>query len=152
MKFHGRNGGFACAVRNHIMLMRCFLISFLILLIPTVVFLCIRNRYFYVFMIMPAFFLLLSFAVLLFRRYDERVFLSYQKKEHLFEVSNGRLYKDNNEIKRLSAVTVYRYRHFLYFETSRTMFTVRDTDYLEGGRDDFLAFARENGIRVVRGY
>ena len=43
MKFKGRNGGMATAIRNHIMLFRVFVISLLISIIPIMFFICAHN-------------------------------------------------------------------------------------------------------------
>ena len=79
MKFKGRNGGMAIAIRNHIMLFRVFVISLLISIIPIMVFICAHNPYFWIFLIIPLMSFVLSFAVLLFIKYDENVFLSLEK-------------------------------------------------------------------------
>ena len=48
MKFKGRNGGLAIEMRNHIIATRIWVISLLILSIPTIIFVCINNPYFYI--------------------------------------------------------------------------------------------------------
>ena len=53
MKFKGRNGGMAIAIRNHIMLFRVFVISLLISIIPIMFFICAHNPYFWIFLIIP---------------------------------------------------------------------------------------------------
>ena len=45
MKFKGRNGGMALAIRNHIMMFRAFVITLLITLVPTIIFICIKYYY-----------------------------------------------------------------------------------------------------------
>lgn len=152
MKFKGRNGGTAVALRNHIVMMRCFAVSLLLFLIPTIVFLCLQNSYFYVFLIMPAMFLILSFAVLLEIKSAETKFLAGQKKDHIFEVINDCIYKDNREIKLKRSIKIYQYRRFWYMETSHSMFIIKDSDYIVGSRDELIAWARANEIRVLYGY
>ena len=63
MKFKGRNGGMALAIRNHIMLFRAFVITLLITLVPTIIFICINNPYFWVFLILPLMLLAISYIV-----------------------------------------------------------------------------------------
>ena len=67
MKFKGRNGGTAVAIRNHIMLFRAFLITLLIALVPTIIFICIKNPYFWVFLILPLMLLAISYIVFSFQ-------------------------------------------------------------------------------------
>ena len=81
MKFKGRNGGMAVAIRNHIMLFRVFVISLLISIIPIMFFICAHNPYFWIFLIIPLMSFVLSFAVFLFIKYDENVFLSCDRRQ-----------------------------------------------------------------------
>jgi hypothetical protein len=37
-------------------------------------------------------------------------------------------------------------------ETSHSMFVIKDTDYVVGSREEFISWARENGIPVLYGY
>ena len=46
MKFKGRNGGMALAVRNHIMMFRAFAVSLLVMLAPTAVLAFMSSPYF----------------------------------------------------------------------------------------------------------
>ena len=152
MKFKGRNGGLACAIRNHIMLFRMFVISLLISIIPIIVFICAHNPYFWIFLIIPLMSFVLSFAVLLFIKYDENVFLSLKKKDHVFEIKDNRLSKDGKEIKHVKSIKIYRYKNFLYIETSRSMFVIKDTDFVIGNRESLLKWATVSGIKVKIGY
>ena len=152
MKFKGRNGGMAIELRNHIMLFRAFIVSLLIFSVPTIVFICTRNSYFWVFLIMPLMFLVLSFAVFLFIKYDDKVFLSLSKKDHIFEIKGNQFFKDGKEIKLIKDIKIYRYMHFLYMETSRSMYVIKDTDFKIGDRESFLKWATALGIKVKIGY
>ena len=152
MKFKGRNGGMAIAMRNHIMLFRAFVISLLIFLVPTIIFVCMFNPYFGVLLIMPLMFLLFSLVVFLFAKYDEKVFLSNERKEHIFEIKNNCLFKNGKEVKLIKSIKIYQYIGFLYMETSHSMFTIKNTDYVEGNRGKFIAWAKSNGIKVLYGY
>lgn len=152
MKFKGRNGGMALAIRNHIMLFRAFVISLLVFLLPTVIFVCVSNPYFWVFLIMPLMLLLFSLAVFLLAKYDEKVFLSNVRKEHIFEIKNECLFKNGKEVKSIQSIKIYRYNRFLYMETSHSIFTIKNTDYAEGNREEFIAWAKNNGIKVLYGY
>ena len=152
MKFKGRNGGMAVALHNHISMFRVFLISFFVLLIPTIIFICISNPYFWVFLIMPFGLLILSFVVFLFVKYDENVFLSAEKKEHIFETKNNCLFKDGKEIKLINSIKIYRYKNFLYMETSHSMFVIQNTDFILGNREDFLNWASSCHISIKHGY
>ena len=152
MKFKGRNGGMAIAIRNHIMLFRAFVITLLITLVPTIIFICINNSYFWVFLILPLMLLTLSYVVFFFSKYDDRVFLNNQKKEHIFEAKNNSLFKDGKEIKLMQSVKIYRYKKFLYMETSHSMFVIQNTDFISGDRDNFLIWAKSCDIRILRGY
>lgn len=152
MKFKGRNGGLALAIRNHIMLFRAFVITLLITLVPTIIFVCINNSYFWVFLILPLMLLTISCVVFFFSKYDEQVFLSNQKKVHIFEVKNNSLFKDGKEIKLIKSVKIYRYKKFLYMETSHSMFVIQNTDFISGDRDNFLIWAKSCDIRILCGY
>ena len=152
MKFKGRNGGTAMAIRNHIMLFRAFVITLLITLVPTIIFVCINNSYFWVFLILPLMLLTLSYVVFFFSKYDDRVFLSNQEKDHIFEVKNNSLFKDGKEIKLIKSVKIYRYKKFLYMETSHSMFVIQNTDFISGDRDNFLIWAKSCDIRILCGY
>ena len=138
MKFKGKNGGMAVAIRNHIMLFRVFVISLLISTIPIMVFICAHNPYFWIFLIIPLMSFVLSFAVLLFIKYDENVFLSLEKKDHVFEIKDNRLFKDGKEIKLVKSIKIYRYKNFLYVETSHSMFIIKNTDFIIGDRESLL--------------
>ena len=152
MKFKGRNGGMAVEMRNHIVLFRIFAVTLAICLIPAIILLCTGNPYFFIFLIMPAFFLVLSFAVLLAIPYDEKAYLNGAKKDHTFEISNGCMYKNKKEMKLVKSIKIYQYKRFLYMETSHSMFVIKDTDYVVGSREEFISWARENGIPVLYGY
>ena len=152
MKFKGRNGGMAIAIRNHIMLFRVFVISLLISIIPIMVFICAHNPYFWIFLIIPLMSFVLSFAVLLFIKYDENVFLSLEKKDHVFEIKYNHLSKDGKEIKLVKSIKIYRYKNFLYMETSHSMFIIKDTDFIIGDRESLLKWASVSGIKVKIGY
>ena len=142
----------AIAIRNHIMLFRGFVISLLISIIPIMVFICAHNPYFWIFLIIPLMSFVLSFAVLLFIKYDENVFLSLEKKDHVFEIKDNHLSKDGKEIKLVKSIKIYRYKNFLYIETSHSMFVIKDTDFVVGNRDSLLKWATALGIRIKLGY
>ena len=152
MKFKGRNGGMAIAIRNHIMLFRVFVISLLISIIPIMFFICAHNPYFWIFLIIPLMSFVLSFAVLLFIKHDENVFLSLEKKDHVFEIKDNHLSKDGKEIKHVKSIKIYRYKNFLYMETSHSIFIVKDTDFIIGDRERLLKWATVSGIKVKIGY
>ena len=152
MKFKGRNGGMAVAIRNHIMGFRVFVISLLISIIPIMVFICAHNPYFWIFLIIPLMSFVLSFAVFLFIKYDENVFLSLSKKDHVFEIKDNRLSKDGKEIKLVKFIKIYRYKNFLYMETSHSIFIIKDTDFIIGDRESLLKWATVSGIKVKIGY
>ena len=152
MKFKGRNGGMAIEIRNHIMLFRAFVITLPITLVPTIIFICINNSYFWVFLITPLMLLTLSYVVFFFSKSDDRVFLINQKKDHIFEVKNNSLFKDGKEIKLMQCVKIYRYKKFLYMETSHSMFVIQNTDFISGDRDNFLIWAKSCDIRILCGY
>ena len=152
MKFKGRNGGMALAIRNHIVLFRAFVITLLITLVPTIIFVFINNSYFWVFLILPLMLLTISCVVFFFSKYDDRLFLSNQKKDHIFEVKNNSLFKDGKEIKLIKSVKIYRYKKFLYMETSHSMFVIQNTDFISGDRDNFLIWAKSCDIRILCGY
>lgn len=144
IRFKARNGGSAIAVRNHILLFRAFAVTLLLSLIPA----------FFVplILLLPAILLVLSFLVLLFWKYDENTFLEGAKKDHTFRVRDGVIFKDGKEVRLIRSIKLYRYRGFLYMETSHSMFIIRDTDYAAGSRDDLVSWAKNNQIRVLCGY
>lgn len=152
MIFKARNGGMAIAIRNHIVCVRLFAVTLALSVIPTIVLVAQKEPFFWVFLLLPAFFLILSFAVLLGIRYDERVFLTGAKKDHVFEIKDGAIYKDRKEIRLAHCIKVYRYKGFLYMETSHSMFIVRDTDYSVGSRAELISWAKNAGIKVLTGY
>ena len=152
MKFKGRNGGMAVAMHNHMTLFRAFLITSLMAPVPTVIFIGIDNPYFWTFFILPLMLLVISYVVFFFSKYDDQVFLSNQKKEHIFEVKNNTLFKDGKEMKLIQSVKIYRYKKFLYIETSHSMFVIKNTDFISGDRESFLSWAKSCDIRILRGY
>ena len=152
MKFKARNGGMAIAIRNHIVCVRILACALPISIIPTIVLFLQKEPFFWVFLLFPAFFLILSFAVLLGIHYDEKVFLQGTKKDHIFEIKDGTIYKDGKEIRLAHCIKLYRYKGFLYMETSHSMFTVKDNDYFFGSRTDLISWAKSNGIKVAIGY
>ena len=147
MKFKARNGGKAIAIHNHIRMFRAFAVTLPLCLILTVIVPSL-----FLSLVLPAGLLLLSFLVLLFERYDENVFLQGERKDHTFRIEDGLIYKDGKEIKLIRSIGIYRYRGFLYMETSHSMFVIRDTDYTVGSRKELIDWARENGIPVRLGY
>ena len=147
MKFKARNGGKAIAIHNHIRMFRAFAVTLPLCLILTIIFPPL-----FLSLLLPAGLLLLSFLVLLFERYDENVFLQGERKDHTFRIKDGLIYKDGKEIKLIRSIRIYRYRGFLYMETSHSMFVIMDTDYTVGSRDELIGWARENGIPVRLGY
>ena len=147
MKFKARNGGKAIAMHNHIRMFRAFAVTLPLCLILTIIFSPL-----FLSLLLPAGLLLLSFLVLLFERYDENVFLQGERKDHTFRIEDGLIYKDGKEIKLIRSIRIYRYRGFLYMETSHSMFVIKDTDYTVGSREELIEWARENGIPVRLGY
>lgn len=147
MKFKARNGGKAIAIHNHIRVFRAFAVTLSLCLILTVIFPAL-----FLSLLLPALLLLLSFLVLLFERYDENVFLQGERKDHTFRIEDGLIYKDGKEIKLIRSIRIYRYKGFLYMETSHSMFVIMDTDYTVGSRDELIEWAKENGIPVRLGY
>ena len=147
MKFKARNGGKAIAIHNHIRMFRAFAVTLPLCLILTVIVPSL-----FLSLLLPALLLLLSFLVLLFERYDENVFLQGERKDHTFRIEDGLIYKDGKEIKLIRSIRIYRYRGFLYMETSHSMFVIMDTDYTVGSRDELIGWAKENGIPVRLGY
>lgn len=147
MKFKARNGGKAIAIHNHIRVFRAFAVTLPLCLILTAILPSL-----FLSLLLPAGLLLLSFLVLLFERYDENVFLQGERKDHTFRIEDGLIYKDGKEIKLIRSIRIYRYRGFLYMETSHSMFVIMDTDYTVGSRDELIGWAKENGIPVRLGY
>ena len=147
MKFKARNGGKAIAIHNHIRVFRAFAVTFPLCLILTVIVPSLFPS-----LLLPALLLLLSFLVPLFEKYDENVFLQGEKKDHTFRIVDGLIYKDGKEIKLIRSIKIYRYKGFLYMETSHSMFVIKDTDYMVGSREELIEWARENGIPVRLGY
>ena len=147
MKFKARNGGKAIAIHNHIRMFRAFAVTIPLCLILTIIFPPL-----FLSLLLPAGLLLLSFLVLLFERYDETVFLQGEKTDHTFHVTDGVIYKDGKEIKLIRSIKIFRYKGFLYMETSHSMFVIRDTDYTEGSRSELIEWAKVSGIPVRLGY
>lgn len=147
MKFKARNGGKAIAIHNHIRMFRAFAVTLPPCLILTVIWPPL-----FLSLLLPAGLLLISFLVLLFEKYDENFFLQGTKKDHTFRIEDGLIYKDGKELRLIRSIRIYRYRGFLYMETSHSMFVIKDTDYTVGSRDELIGWARENGIPVRLGY
>lgn len=142
--FKGRNGGKAMAVHNHIRVFRAFAVTLILSLIPAF--------FMPLILLLPALLLALSYLVLLFEKYDENTFLKDVKKNHTFRVTDGVIFKDGREIRLINSIKLYRYRGFLYMETSHSMFVIRDKDYTAGSRDQLINWAQDHGIRVLYGY
>ena len=147
MKFKARNGGKAIAIHNHIRMFRAFAVTLPLCLILTVIYPPL-----FLSLLLPAGLLILSFLVLLFEKYDENVFLKGDRKDHTFRIEDGLIYKDGKELRLIRSIRIYRYRGFLYMETSHSMFVIKDTDYTVGSREELIGWARENGIPVRLGY
>ena len=147
MKFKARNGGKAIAIHNHIRVFRAFAVTFPLCLILTVIVPSLFPS-----LLLPALLLLLSFLVPLFEKYDENVFLQGEKKDHTFRIVDGLIYKDGKEIKLIRSIKIYRYKDFLYMETSHSMFVIMDTDYTVGSRGELIDWATEMDIPVRLGY
>ena len=96
--------------------------------------------------------LAISYIVFFFSKHDDRVFLSNQKKDHIFEIKNNALFKDGKEIKLIQSLKIYRYKKFLYMETSHSMFVIKNTDFILGDRESFLSWAKSFDIRILCGY
>ena len=152
MKFKARNGGLAVGIRNHILMFRSFIVSLVLMLIPTLITRFMGNEYYYVFLLPPILLLAISFLVLLAINTDEKSFRQLNKKDNIFEIKNGIIYKDRKEIKLVGEIKIYCYPGFLYIETSHSMFTVKNTDYLMGSRSELLKWASEHKIKVRTGY
>ena len=147
MKFKARNGGKAIAIHNHIRMVRAFAVTLPLCLILTVIYPPL-----FLSLLLPTGLLILSFLVLLFEKYDENVFLKGERKDHTFRIEDGLIYKDGKELRLIRSIRIYRYRGFLYMETSHSMFVIKDTDYTVGSREELIGWARENGIPVRLGY
>lgn len=101
---------------------------------------------------MPLFFLVVSLVVFFGVKYDDERFLAKEIKDHIFEIKNNCIFKDGKEIKLTQSVKIYRYKGFLYMETSHSMFIVKDTDFVIGTRKEFLTWAKSCRIKVLCGY
>ena len=80
------------------------------------------------------------------------MFLSLEKKDHIFEIKDNHLFKDGKEIKLVKSIKMYRYKSFLYMETSHSMFIIKDADFIIGDRESLLKWATVSGIKVKIGY
>ena len=80
------------------------------------------------------------------------IFFAYKVNKHIFEIKNDCLFKDGKEIKLINSIKIYRYKNFLYMESSHSMFIVKNTDFILGDREAFLNWASSCHISIKRGY
>lgn len=152
ISFIGRNDGLAIGMRNHINLFIVFIFSFMIWIVPGVIFLILEKYEVLLFLIFPLFFLILSYVIFLFVNTDDKIFLQGQKKSHNFFIKDNIIYKDNKEIKLINSIKIYRYKHFLFMNTSHSMFIIKNGDYNVGDREKFIAWAKNNKIKCKKGF
>lgn len=152
ISFIGRNNGFAIGMMNHINLIKVFIVTFVITLIPVTVFVSFGKYYSFYFFLFPFFFFGLSFLIFIFVKYDDNVFLSQSKKEHVFKIIDDHIYKDSNQIKLIKSIKVYKYRKFLFLETSHSYFVINNYDYKTGDREMLIEWIKKNNIKCFIGY
>lgn len=142
IEFYGHTDGNAAAINNHKNLINVFWVS----LLPAIVLSAFAVAFFPLALIaiwiIPVLFLGLSFAVFLFRRYDDKVFLAGTRKKHIIRVENDAVYVDNKPRKRIKNVIIYKYKKYLLLILNDKFYLVPNDAYISGGRAQLLALFR----------
>lgn len=150
IKFIGYNNSKALNLYNHLVLFRVFLylsplyLSIVFAYVFTILELTILS-------LLPTMILLFSFIVFLFKKLDDK-FLEETKQKHQFLISEGRVYRDNKEVKDYKSWKIYKYKSFLFIITKHTFYIIYNLDYSAGSRETFLEWARSHGIIIKIGY
>ena len=130
--------------------MRAFFVTLPIALIPAVLFTILGNFFVLFALVFPFAFLLLAYVQFAFVRYNTKVFLSGSKQVHNFEIEDAKLLRNKTQIKVLENIKIFRYKKFLFMVTAKTYYVIKNEDYLEGCREEFISWAKGNSIRVGR--
>lgn len=93
-------------------------------------------------MVTSCFFLILSYLVLLFQRYDNKVFLEGTAKKHIIRVENGCVYVDKKQRRSIKNFLLYKYKNYLLLILNGKFYLVPNDAYTIGRREEFLLFFR----------
>lgn len=143
IEFYGYNDTRALAFYTAIIMLQIF-IACLIVSLLTIPFAIVFSIYeiLYIFII-PGFFLfLVPISYLINVKY--KTFLKGLKVKHKFTLESGYLFKDNKVIKKYDEISIYKFKNFLLLVLAKSYYMVRNADYIEGSREEFLKLCNFN--------
>lgn len=139
LQFYAYTNGRAIAVNNHKNMMTIFQVSLAPAILLSVIAMVTYPQALLVIWLLPVMFLIVSYVVLLFEKYDEDVFLQGQKKKHLFSLENGKFFKNGKEMKQIKRMSLYKYRNEMLLVFNGNHFYLIPNDaYMVGSRETFL--------------
>ena len=124
IQFYGYNNGKAIAIKNQYILQQISFICSIICIFISIFAFIFRLYYFLFFWLIPLFFILCSFVVLLFKNYDTTIFLNGQKQKHRFIIENNRIYKDGKEVKLIKHIKFYVRKKFIFLELKESFYII----------------------------
>lgn len=142
IEFYAYTDGKAVAVNNHKNLINVFYVSVLPAIILSVFAIIFLPIALIIIWLLPVFFLILSYLVFLFQRYDNKVFLEGTAKKHIIRVENGCVYVDKKQRKSIKKCLLYKYKKYLLLILNDKFYLVPNEAYTIGSRDEFLLFFR----------
>lgn len=142
IKFVAYNDGRAIFIYNRIKLFPFFLMSLILsffALIPTFIFSIYELLFIF---ILPLLFLIFLGIDYLCISYNNKTFLKGKKQKHTFILENGILYKDEKMIKSMEDIQLYRYKKYLFLILRQSYYYIKNDNFIEGSREDFLKLAK----------
>lgn len=142
IKFIAYNDGRAIFIYNRIKLFPFFLVSLILsffALIPTFIFSIYELLFIF---ILPLLFLIFLAIDYLCISYNNKTFLKGKKQKHTFILEKGILYKDGKMVKSMDDIQLYRYKKYLFLILRKSYYYIKNDDFIEGSREDFLKLAK----------
>lgn len=135
----GYNDGKAMAIYHSLLILPALIVTSLISLVcivPVIIFKIYWLLLVFILPIILTLVIILNFATI---KYNDMVYLSGSVTKHTFELSNGVLFKDGKEIKRMKPIKIRIFKNFIFLELSRSYYRIENNEYIEGSRETFLA-------------
>lgn len=142
IEFYAYTDGKAVAVNNHKNLINLFWISILPAIIFSVFAIIFLPIALIVIWLLPVIFLIFSYLVFLFQRYDDKVFLEGTANKHIIRVENECLYVDKKQRRSIKKFLLYKYKKYLLLILNGKFYLVPNDAYTIGSREEFLLFFR----------
>lgn len=142
IKFVAYNDGRAIFIYNRIKLFPFFLASLILSFIALILsFIFSIYEMLFIFIIPLLFLIFLGIDYLLIP-YNNKTFLKGNKQKHTFALENGILYKDKKMIKSMDDIQLYRYKKYLFLILKQSYYYIKNDDFIEGNRKEFLKLAK----------